>query len=172
MLIRAIASLRQMALYRTSWHPYMINLYMIKIKLEPMTAEKAKLLRQAARDWNSLMLRGRRTSMRRMPHMFPERRRLAMIRGARRAILNKGRGRIHHRLAWSAVTKGLVHCYPYTPTAFFVPKELFIIEGGHIWLRLFPRLELGFKWPAGLPDPFEVKIYLLKDGWYLNFISP
>lgn len=138
--------------------------------LTPMSQEKADLLLKACKEWNIIMFRASR--LRENVHSSSEAGRQIKWRQARHAA-TKTRHAIHFRLAHDAATKGLTGRYVYTPTrAFFVPPDLMTLDGKHMWLRLFPLLELGFECDDAGPPPYIMKVYLGDGGWRANYEHP
>jgi hypothetical protein len=138
-----------------------------------MTEEKYQLLWLACKQFNMYLYNGSQSRVRyfkKPRHSWKQwihvNRKLA-----RDGIINRlaRRRRIYYKLARYGLQKGLFGSLRYSRNAFFVPGGLLNVHGNFIFLRLYPQTELGFEWPEGVEQPYELRVYHKKGEWLADF---
>jgi hypothetical protein len=138
----------------------------------PMTEEKSDLLFKACMEWNRFLYRGKNIKTRYWANPRANWDAYKMTALVRRQYVMKSmkKGRhIHHKLALHAMWTGLFSETVYTPRkAFFVPGYMMTGDGEHIWMRLYPRLELGFDFKD--PAPYQMRVSRKEDQWWMDYL--
>ncbi len=130
--------------------------------LAPMTIEKHALIEMACKEWNWFLFRGKHMQDQYWKSSSLVKNQTAWKNRAlfqRRYAMKQMRARrtIHHKLALHGLWQGLFSQTIYTPdSGFFIPGYMMKSDGDHIWFRLYPRLDLGFKFWG--PVPYQVRV--------------
>jgi hypothetical protein len=146
------------------------------IPLSPMSAEKDELLLLACKQWNKFLWKGLRmqekywgpkTSGAKSPAHWRIR---AMYQRRWMMAKLKGQRKIHNKLAMHALWQGMFSQTIYTPnTAFFVPGYMLQTNGSHIWMRLFPLMDLGFEFWG--PAPYQIRVTRKREQvWQADYL--